>query len=301
MALASSVTALPTCSSAAISAPMRNICGVCASHLSLRSTVDGHAHAARAVDGSLERVGQLVRQQAAHAVVGAFAHQRADLRGRDQAARGVVHQHPVVRLRAARLQGTQAAQHRVGARGAAAGHQKRPGAAWPSKKSSPGATTTSVPRRRATPAKAASVCSTMGWPATLWYCLGSACPASPPGCRTTARDPGAPAQGSSGPEVRRASGMAAGRKPRPGRNRWVRSWGHSKIAAARPAGALAPHGRRTPCAWISPNSPPANVSPCPALLVAPMPCCWPAWASARRRGSAVSPPSSPPTPPTRSA
>ena len=49
---------------------------------------------------------------------------------------------------------------------------KNEGLAYPCKKWSPGATATSVPRRRATPAKAASVCNTIGWPATGWYCLG---------------------------------------------------------------------------------------------------------------------------------
>jgi hypothetical protein len=43
-----------------------------------------------------------------------------------------------------------------------------------------GATTTRQPVSRATPLKAASVCSTMGCPAITWYCLGWAVPAREP-------------------------------------------------------------------------------------------------------------------------
>ena len=49
-----------------------------------------------------------------------------------------------------------------------------------SKKPSPGATTTSVRAMRFTPAKADSVCQTMGWPPTRSYCLGPAVPARLP-------------------------------------------------------------------------------------------------------------------------
>ena len=78
----------------------------------------GHAHAARAVDGSLERVGQLVRQQPAHTVARALVDERIDLLRGHQAARSVMHQDPVARLRTTLQQRLEAAQHRVGTRGA---------------------------------------------------------------------------------------------------------------------------------------------------------------------------------------
>ena len=58
----------------------------------------------RAADTSMmlifERIGQFVRQQPAHLVVLTGVDQLVDLRRRDQAAGGVVDQHPVVRFRA---------------------------------------------------------------------------------------------------------------------------------------------------------------------------------------------------------
>ena len=47
--------------------------------------------------GALERVGDGDRQQPAHFVVGQFAHQFVDVPGRQTGARGVMHQHPVIR------------------------------------------------------------------------------------------------------------------------------------------------------------------------------------------------------------
>ena len=44
----------------------------------------------------------------------------------------------------------------------------------------PGDTTASTWWMRATRANAASVCATIGWPATRWYCFGCAVPAREP-------------------------------------------------------------------------------------------------------------------------
>jgi len=88
----------------------------------------GHAHAVGAGDGGLQRVGQLVRQQAAHAVALAFIDQVVDLRRGHQAARCIVHQHPVVLRRTARQQGLEAADDGLGPGGATAG-QVPPGRA----------------------------------------------------------------------------------------------------------------------------------------------------------------------------
>jgi hypothetical protein len=79
---------------------------------------------------------------------------------------------------------------------------------------SPGATATSVLRKRSTPAKAASVCSTSGRPATGRYCLGKA---ASPCAPAPARAP-VPAHGSSAQKLQGAGascglGEDTGHKP----------------------------------------------------------------------------------------
>ena len=60
-----------------------------------------------------------MRKQTADFIAGTGIDQRIDLRRRDQAARGIVNQHPVVQLRAGQLQRRKPVQHRFGARDAA--------------------------------------------------------------------------------------------------------------------------------------------------------------------------------------
>lgn len=72
-----------------------------------------HTHAGGTRHSGLERVGQLMRQQATHAVVLALLHQGTDLRGRNQAARRIVHQHPVLRGCATLQQHFQPTHHRI--------------------------------------------------------------------------------------------------------------------------------------------------------------------------------------------
>jgi 2-C-methyl-D-erythritol 4-phosphate cytidylyltransferase len=82
--------------------------------------LDALQHAGAAVTDEASAM-EAVGQQAAHGIVLAGAYQRIDQFGRHQAACGVVHQHPVMRARAARQQRLQAIGHGFGPRGSAAG------------------------------------------------------------------------------------------------------------------------------------------------------------------------------------
>ena len=170
-ALDSSVTSTPACvaaCSAACSVPMRNICGVWASHLQLRLSVLATRPPTSvfsvSASGSASSPPTASRQQAAS--------KRVIWAG-------------VIRQRAASCTSTQS----VGP-APLANKASRPfctlwtrlappqcataNAAAPvgAKNVSPGATTTSVRVTAGTAANAASVCITNGWPATSSYCLG---------------------------------------------------------------------------------------------------------------------------------
>jgi hypothetical protein len=129
-----------------------------------------------------------MRQQPAHRVREAGIDQPLDQRRRDQAARRIVHQYPVLRLRAPLQQYAQALQHGLGPRGTAAG-RPLPGCAVGQRGQHVVLRGNDDQRagQPRYPTNAASVCSTSGRPASGWYCLGWAPPARNP----------APAQGSS--------------------------------------------------------------------------------------------------------
>jgi hypothetical protein len=115
-ALASSVAVVPWRRSASASSPSRK-------HLRrLRRPLAGAVHGGRraAVALLLQRVGQRQREQAADRVVAAGVDQALDPFGAQQAARRVVHQHPVVGAHAARGEPLQAGRHGGGAGRAAA-------------------------------------------------------------------------------------------------------------------------------------------------------------------------------------
>ena len=173
IALASSVTLEPTLSIASISGPMRNICGVCASHLSLRSTVEatrtppGPSMEVLSVSASLCASSPPTLSPAHWSMSASICSEVT----RQRAASCTSTQSPGCAPRSSSaLRPPSTVSARVGPPHSTT---KNAGWAWASRKRSPGATATSVPSRRPTPAKAASVCSTIGWPATRWYCLGS--------------------------------------------------------------------------------------------------------------------------------
>jgi len=85
--------------------------------------VHGGAHPAGLF--GLERIGQGQGQQAADLVVRAFVDQAVNPLGAHQAARRVMHQHPVLRLGAAGTQLVQTVGHGFGACGTA--HARHPG------------------------------------------------------------------------------------------------------------------------------------------------------------------------------
>ena len=182
MALDSSVTASPAASSACCSAPRRNICGVWASHLSLRSTVWATRPSCSCfrVSGSLSasRPPTVSSQQASisPSICVAVTRQRAASCTSTQSWACAPCSCKAFRpfnTVWALVEPPQAATDTM--------------APYDSKNVSPADTTTKVPASRRTPRKAAKVCSTMGLPATDAYCLG-------PSAR--AREP-LPAQGTS--------------------------------------------------------------------------------------------------------
>ena len=220
----------------------------------------GHAAVLRR---DLERVGQRMRQQAADLVV---LRRRRSARSisagvtRQRAASCTSTQSCVDGAGAAQL--AQAVAHAGGARGAAAGAPPAPEVRQlRSKKPSPGATTTSVRGdARARAAKAASVCQTIGWPATRSYCLGPAVPARLP----------VPAQGISA--KKRAGVMCVAGT----------SWRWRPILESRrtplPVQARGVLHFLAALSWTYPSSPPASASPCRARPARPTRCCWPALA-----------------------
>ncbi len=139
IALASSVAFAPAPSSASASGPMRNICGVCACQMPSRGSVA----ITRPSRLALERVGHRQREQAADRVVGADVDQPVDPLRAHQAARGVVHQHPVVGAGAELAAGARVP--RPPSRRASGRRSARPRSACPWE-GRPGART---PRRRA--------------------------------------------------------------------------------------------------------------------------------------------------------
>ncbi|MDB5885536.1 MAG: mfd [Polaromonas sp.] len=187
MALDSSVTTVPAlwaASSACASGPMRNICGVCASHLPVRSSVpatrpfndclsvSGRRCASKPPTSSCwqSSISWLIcagvtRQRAASCTSTQSLACAPDRRRASSPARTLP----------ARL----APPHAATSNGLSAIASKNP---------SPGATTTSVRASRPTRRKAARVCSTIACPATAWYCLAA------PKAETPARLP-CPAQG----------------------------------------------------------------------------------------------------------
>ncbi len=72
----------------------------------------------------LQGVGQFQGQQATHSVVLAGIYEPVHVSGGDQAARGVVHQHPVVQLRTLGHQGRNTVKNAAGARSASASSYK---------------------------------------------------------------------------------------------------------------------------------------------------------------------------------
>ena len=248
----------------------------------------------------LQRVGQRQRQQAADRVVQAGVDQPVDPCGPQQAARRVVHQHPVVvAARRARCSSARPLATRVGPRGAAAA--RHPGAlaaeaghgasncvvvaapappAWPCSRGTRGQRRQRVRHHRAAGQRGVLL-----------------------GPRRRRRARPTPAQGTRAEAARRVRGRGQVEAHAPmvaassERSRALRApCLQSRIAPQRPLrGVLCcPH---RPC--NCPPSPPASASPCPAPSARPTPCCWPAsrW-RARPPGSCW--PSSPPSRPTRS-
>ena len=175
MAPASSVKRSPACSIASIKRPMRNICGVWASHLSSRLSVP----ATRPPRSVLS-------------VSTSFCASRPPTSSPSQASIRLSIICGVIRQRAASCTSTQSRLSAPSLRSSC-----RPlttlialdsppqaaavtGAKLRLKKPSPCATTTRVLAMRLTAAKAASVCITIGLPAIGSYCLGPVVPARLP-------------------------------------------------------------------------------------------------------------------------
>ncbi len=246
----------------------------------------------------LERVGQLVRQQAAHLVLRAGVDQRVDQRRRDQAARGVVHQHPVLVGGAHAGELVQAVGDAGGAGRAAAGHHHGRGRV---------ALEEAVARRHHHQRPGDALHGREGRQRVPDHRLaGDALVLLGAGRAGAAAGAGAGNQG-----VKAGIGFAftgchsvhsriePHTPPSSGAGCFVF---FCRRAAPRqkapPRGAAKRGGQH--CSWIYPNSAPANATPCPARPARPTPCCWPGWRNGRRP-SAGSRPSSPPMPPMRSA
>jgi hypothetical protein len=185
MALASSVTSGPARSRASASGPRRNICGVCACQTPWRESVA--CDPARLFP--LQGVGDRPGEQAADRVVLAGIDERVDPGGADEAACGIVNEHPIARRRTAARQLAEPGADGRGAGRATAGGDLDPliggGADAISEVSSSGATTIRMVLRRGTWVRAARAWATSGRPATSTYCFATWPPARNP----------APAQG----------------------------------------------------------------------------------------------------------
>ena len=247
------------------SMPRRNICGVCASQTASRGSVvsdpPGRSRASACrppACASRPPTGVVARRRRSGASIHVGAH---------QAARGVVHQHPVVgarrracsssaEARRPRSAARVAPPQRATAKRLPAGRSTRR-----SNSSSPGATPPARACSRATRGERRQ--RVRDHRRGRRSRRTASAPARRRGCRV-------PAQGTSAKQ-RRAGGVGVGIG-------WA-SAGPASIIGGRSV-HIAPFRRSALCisapSCTSPTSPPASASRCPARPARPMPCCSPA-------------------------
>ena len=233
---------------------------------------------------SLQGVGHRQRQQAAHRVVAAGIDQRVDPVGAQQAARGVVHQHPVV-ARARRGRAGRRGRWPPSGRGwrRRSGHPQPSGACGGTMPQHLGvvrgdSTTSTVDARAPAPARPGCAPPRPARPAghTAW---GRRCRRARPRRRR------APRHSRRGQVARAAEGRSAWSSARrvDSANSIIAASSHASRRRAGRFRRSAP-ARLAVAPCTSRPSRPANATPCPARWARPMRCCWPALPR-RRHGS----------------